>query len=224
MSSIFRHNLSAMFRDRAYASLGRRGTAKLVGVFAVGAVLTALLLKPVPEEARAAWGGAAVASDVRAVQSTVAARVAAHQRRKAEDAASAARTLASSADAEKPKVAEAKPSSAGATDAATAVVESSVPAVDIATVPMPAPRPSAADLARAESARAKAAERRRLAARARQERREMAEAYPGPQAYRISDGRMVRIYERGGQPGEARRYASRNFGPFGGLLGLFGVE
>ena len=49
-----------------------------------------------------------------------------------------------------------------------------------------------------------------------------AENYPSPQAYRISDGRMVRVYRRDPRLPPQDRYASRG-NPISGLLGLFGV-
>ena len=97
MSSIFSHNLSAMFRDRAYASFGRGGSLKVAAAFVVGVAVTALLLKPVPEDARAAWAGGSSGVDVQAVQKDVAVRVAAHKQRKAAQIAAAAQAPALSA-------------------------------------------------------------------------------------------------------------------------------
>lgn len=232
MSSIFGHNLSATFRDRAYASFGRSGSFKVAAAFAVGVALTALVLKPVPEEARAAWAGGSPGVDVKAVQADVSARVAAHKHRKAVETALAAK-MPASAEPSTVNAAADRNASAPAPVRQAAVVEEPIAspqatAVQTAdagqAVPMPARRPSAADLARAQTAhRAAVAERKRVA-RAREEKREMhAENYPSPQAYRISDGRLVRVYRTDPRVPTANRYASRTTNPLTGLLGLFGV-
>jgi hypothetical protein len=217
MSSIFSHNLSAMFRDRAYASFGRGGSLKVAAAFVVGVAVTALLLKPVPEDARAAWAGGSSGVDVQAVQKDVAVRVAAHKQRKAAQIVAAAQAPALSATD------KADLALAANTGEATPVAQTQVADAGEA-VPMPAPRPSAADIARSQAAhRAAVAEKKRIA-RAREERRDMmhAENYPSPQAYRISDGRMVRVHRRDPRLPPQDRYASRG-NPISGLLGLFGV-
>ncbi|MGD9846658.1 MAG: hypothetical protein AB7O60_03840 [Variibacter sp.] len=237
MSSIFSHNLSAMFRDRAYASFGRGGSLKVAAAFAVGVAVTALLLKPVPEEARAAWAGGSSGVDVQAVQKDVALRVAAHKKRKAVQTAAAEKILASgtpAADKRADRTAALSADVAAQTAQTQAarsrteqVQEPAAVAAQVAdagvAVPMPAPRPSAADMARMQAAhRAAAAEKKRIA-RARDERTMHAENYPAPQAYRISDGRMVRVYRRDPRLPPQDRYASRATNPISGLLGLFGV-
>jgi hypothetical protein len=235
MSSIFGHNLSATFRDRAYASFGRGGSFKVAAAFAVGVALTALVLKPVPEEARAAWAGGSPGVDVKAVQADVSARVAAHKHRRAVEVALAAKmpvAINSSATNSSTTNATADRDVGAPAQQAAVVAEptasprtNAVQTADAGpAVPMPAARPSAADIARTQAVnRAAAAERKRVA-RARDERREMhAENYPSPQAYRISDGRLVRLHRTDPRLPPSNRYASRATNPFTGLLGLFGV-
>lgn len=240
MSSIFGHDLKATFRDRAYSAFGGSGTFRVAAAFAVGVALTAMALRPVPDEARAAWAGGSTGVNVQAVNAQVAERVAALKQRRAVEAAVAAKMAADDAKAApKPdaKVADAAPAQSvaadtsptmntGATDAPAAT---QVAAADEA-IPMPSPRPTAAELARADASRRAAAAERKRVARAREERRrEMAErdlrpeSYPAPHAYRVSDGRAVRVYPREQEPRAEGRIASRNFGPLSGLFGLFGV-
>jgi hypothetical protein len=230
MSSIFGHNLSATFRDRAYASFGRGGSFKVAAAFAVGVALTALVLKPVPEEARAAWAGGSPGVDVKAVQADVSARVAAHKHRKAVEVALAAKMPVAAESSTTNKTAD-RDVGAPAQQAAVVAEPTASPrtnAVQTAdagpAVPMPAARPSAADIARTQAANRTAAAERKRVARARDERREMhAENYPSPQAYRISDGRLVRVHRTDPRLPPSNRYASRATNPFTGLLGLFGV-
>ncbi|MGE0751131.1 MAG: hypothetical protein AB7K64_11165 [Variibacter sp.] len=241
MSSIFGHDLRATFRDRAYASLGGSGTFRLAAAFAVGVALTAMALRPVPDEARAAWAGGSTGVNVQAVNAQVAERVAALKQRRAVEAAAAAKIAAEDAKAapkpERLNVADAAPAQPVAAEtpsanAGAADAPATTQAADVdAAIPMPSRRPTAAELARADASRRAAAAERKRIARAREERRrEMAardlqsESYPAPHAYRVSDGRAVRVYPRGAQPPRAEsRVASRNLGPLGGLLGLFGV-
>jgi hypothetical protein len=226
MSSIFRHNLSATFRDRAYASFGRGGSLKVAAAFVIGVAVTALLLKPVPEDARAAWAGGSSGIDVQAVQKDVAVRVAAHKQRKAAQIAAAAQAPVLSATDKADLALAANTGEAAPAAQTQGRIAATTQIADAGeAVPMPAPRPSAADIARSQAAhRAAVAEKKRIA-RGREERRDMmhAENYPSPQAYRISDGRMVRVHRRDPRLPPQDRYASRTTNPISGLLGLFGV-